>query len=528
MMAAVASTLPNKLERTDRAEVIKSYLLYILCACLYILPFMRIYMLGTDEGTLDYGAVRVVHGQVFARDFFEVIGPGTFYWLAGFFKLFGISFLATRICLFLTSLGTALSMYFLSRRICSKYRALPSILLAGTYFGGLWPAISHHVDSNFFALLAIVCMALWQDRHRRGLLLAAGMSAGLTTAFLQPKGMLLLCAFLVWLFVLFRRGMVPLSGLGILIVGYLSVIGLVLMYFWSKGALSSLIYVNVVWPSQNYGGVNSVSYAHGLISNYWDHWVIAKSGFRWTVAMATVLVVPILFIAALPVLLPALGARYKWHLARVEILLYWLCGSALWLAEIHRKEMAHLVFGSPLLIILCIHFLAEYRGKIADYSLQLLGISAVCLIGFNLLCALFATHPTTTSVGSVLTFQKIPALVALERRITPGEEIFAYPYCPRYYFLASATNPTPYSILAYNYNTPAQFHEVVRILEQHEVRYVMWDTNFAQLTAAVFPGSQRPPSGGFIIEPYLESHYNVIQVIEGTRIMERKSEDDAN
>jgi hypothetical protein len=51
----------------------RSYLIFALCASLYILPFMRLLMLGTDEGTLDYGAVRVLHGQVFTRDFFEVI-----------------------------------------------------------------------------------------------------------------------------------------------------------------------------------------------------------------------------------------------------------------------------------------------------------------------------------------------------------------------------------------------------------------------------------------------------------------------
>ena len=35
--------------------------------------------------------------------------------------------------------------------------------------------------------------------------------------------------------------------------------------------------------------------------------------------------------------------------ARPEILLYWLCGGALWLAELYRMDMTHLVFGSPLL-----------------------------------------------------------------------------------------------------------------------------------------------------------------------------------
>ena len=145
-------------------------------------------------------------------------------------------------------------------------------------------------------------------------------------------------------------------------------------------------------------------------------------------------------------------------------------------------------------------------------------------MGFNLFCTLLGAHTITTRVGSLKTFQDAPALAVLEKLVAPGEEIFAYPYCPRYYFLASTTNPTPYSIMAYNYNTPSQFQEVVRILEQRKVRYVMWDVNFARLTGAIFPGSQHPPPGGYIIEPYLESHYKVVQVVDGTRIMERKSE----
>src|SRR5215469_13990204 len=177
-MASTTMPLPvSAAKRTASAIRFRSYLPFALCACLYILPFMRLFQFGTDEGTLDYGAVRVFHGQVFARDFFEVIGPGTFYWLAAFFKLFGISFLATRICLFLTSLGTALLMYFLSLRVCRGHQILPCILLAGTYFGGLWPAISHHVDSNFFAMLAVASMVLWYDLRSDSLLVAAGVLA---------------------------------------------------------------------------------------------------------------------------------------------------------------------------------------------------------------------------------------------------------------------------------------------------------------------------------------------------------------
>src|ERR1019366_7501396 len=122
----------------------RSYLLFTLCAGFYLLPFMRVIFVARDEGSFLYGAVRIVHGQVFARDFFEIMGPGTFYWVAAFFKLLGISMLATRICLFVTTLGTALLLFYLSRRVCRSYQVLPCILLAAVYCGGVWPTISHH------------------------------------------------------------------------------------------------------------------------------------------------------------------------------------------------------------------------------------------------------------------------------------------------------------------------------------------------------------------------------------------------
>ncbi len=517
---------------TPMAEVTKRayipYLIFTLCASLYFLPFMRLLLQTRPEGLLVYGAVRIVHGQVFARDFFEVVGPGTFYWLALFFKLFGITFVATRICLFVTSLGTGLAMYFLSRRICGRYQVLPCILLAGTYFGMLWPAISHHVDSNCFALLSVACMTVWQDRREDGLLFAAGALAGATTCFLQPKGMLLLASIMLWLWMQRKRAATSLSSLGAVTGGYMSMVGLMLVFFWSQHALEDLFYANVVWPSRNYSAVNVVPYAQGMIHYYWDHFVIPNSGFHWTIVTAAVLITPFLFVVALPVLLPALAVRYRMHTSRPEIVLYWLCGWALWLSEIHRKDICHLVFGSPLLMILCIYYLEQYRAKAADLALQILGIGAVCLAGFNLFLVLCA-HPLATRVGSIAVFKSDPVLALLDDKAAPGEEIFAYPYCPMYYFLSATTNPTRYGGLVYNFNTPSQFEEVVRVLEQRRVKYVVWNTAFqGKEVAALFPASARMSPNALIIEPYLESHYKVVWVDADTRLMERKDQDHAD
>ena len=43
-----------------------SYILFTLCAVIYLLPFMRVLREGTDEGSLLVGAVRIIHGQLFA------------------------------------------------------------------------------------------------------------------------------------------------------------------------------------------------------------------------------------------------------------------------------------------------------------------------------------------------------------------------------------------------------------------------------------------------------------------------------
>ncbi len=517
----VAQTSPQNVSGQKYA----GYLLFILCASLYLLPFMRLLLQGTDEGLLVSGAVRVAHGQVFARDFSEVVGPGTFYWLALFFKLFGITFLATRVCLFLTSLATGLLMYFLSRRVCGRYQMLPCMVFAGTSCNMLWPTISHHVDSNVFALASVACAVIWVDRADRrkdGLLLAAGVLAGATTFFLQPKGVLLLLALLLWLSIERKR---RLLSLVMVFGGYVSVVGIVLAYFWSRHALWDLIYVNILWPYQHYGAVNVVPYAHGIIQEYWASWAGPASGLRWRVGLAAVLMIPFMFVALLPALLLFLAFKRRESAAKPVTVLYWLCGWAFWLAEIHRKDIPHLVFGSPLLIVLSVHYLAEYRAKVADLMLQILAISAGCLVSLNFVLALSA-HAMATRVGSVAVYKSDPVVAALDDRVAPGEEIFVYPGSPEYYFLSATTNPTRYSGLLYNYNSAAEFEEVVRVLDGHHIRYVLWDAGLeAKALKEEFPSAKPARPDQLIIEPYLKSHYETVWTDnKGVYLMKRNNE----
>ena len=202
-------------------------------------------------------------------------------------------------------------MYYLSRRICGRYQILPCILLAGTYFGSSWPAISHHVDSNCFALLAVACMIAWQDKRKDGLLFAAGALAGATTCFFNLRGCC--CCLPCWCGSGCSTGGVQASLIAAM-GQWLEVTSAWLRSCWFiSGAGTHFgisFYANVLWPSQHYSAVNVVPYAQGIIHYYWDHFVIAKSGFRWTIVTASVLIAPFLFVAALPALLPVLAARF--------------------------------------------------------------------------------------------------------------------------------------------------------------------------------------------------------------------------
>src|SRR5258708_4158247 len=180
------------------------YILLAVCSVLYFAPFLRVFVFNGDEGTLITGAARVAGGEIPSRDFVEVMGPGTFYWLALFFKLLGPTWFATRVCLLLTTVIITLVLYYLARRLHCGLEALPVIFFVAVSFRG-WNAISHHMDSNLFGLLSFAALVHWIDRRQRFVLFLAGFGAGLTTWFMLPKGLFLLLSFVLVLWILDRK-----------------------------------------------------------------------------------------------------------------------------------------------------------------------------------------------------------------------------------------------------------------------------------------------------------------------------------
>ncbi len=482
---------------------------------------MRILLPRTDEGTFLQGAARIVQGQVFGRDFMEVMGPATFYWLAGFYKIFGVNVLASRVCLFVTWLMTAFLIHRLCVGIRSSCRLLPLALIVVTSFSSIGVGISHHLDSNCLAFAAVACLDIWAKNRSYWWLLISGMFTALTALVHPPKGLLLLIAAGAWVWAQHREEHKMAQAVCAFAAGALATVALAACFFAVQGALTDVFTTTFVWPLQHYSAVNKVPYAYGTFAFNWRGVPLAGPGSYITALFACLLMVPCLYVAVLPVLLCAtLAGRSRLLTPQVALLLS--CGFALWLSELHRKDIVHLVFGSPLLIIAGIQLLSRAEAWLSRAFLVLLAASACALAACNGIVGLTA-HPVATRVGMIALFQGGEEFAALNAYISPGEAIFAYPYCPSYYFLTQANNPTRFSLLQSGYSTSQQVDEVIHVLESRKVKHVLWDTSFNQRSLAlVFPAALGMPENLLPLETYLHSHYLPVYSRNGFQILERK------
>jgi hypothetical protein len=514
------------------------YILLAVGSMVYFAGFLRLLPANTDEGTLVLGAARVAEGQVPYRDFFEVMGPGTFYWLAAFFKLLGPTWLATRICLMVTTVTITVLLYWLANRLLraggvkpprnvTAWPALgPVVFFVAVSFHS-WNAISHHMDSNLFGLLAFFGLLQWIDKRQAYWLFLAGASAALTAWFMLPKGVFLGLSFVVLLWILDRKECRFRVALGTLCGGFAAIMIAGAAFFWFAGGFRDLIYTNLIWPLTNYSGANAVPYGLEFRELYWKAFA---TSFRalfpspLAISITSFLSAPFLVLMSLPAILLAFCVRFRAQAFDRATLPYWVAGAAFWLSEMHRKDIAHIAFGSPLLIILTFHYASRLEGKWPDYVRQSITAAAVSLALLNPLVALAASHKTVTPRGVLYSSHpQNPVLDFLNARVAPGQPVFIYPYAPIYYFLSAAKNPTRYSILMNGYNNEAQLREVVECLEANPVRYVIWDRSFPVWVKTWFPSYRVPPPDRQIIEPYLSEHYKVIGGMEsGYQFLERK------
>lgn len=504
-------------EQSAKLQKFIPYLVLALVSAIYLYPFVRVLTGTPDEGVFLYGAQAVTWGAVPSRDFVEPQGPGSFYWLALFFKLFGTSLWTARAVLLVTGVATALLVFHLARRIGGA-GVFPALFVLATSIP-LMIMNSPHYDSNLFGLLSLTTFGCAEDRTNPRLLFLCGALAGLTTCFLQQKGLYLAVALSFALVVLHRKRAV--RRVAVLLTGYCAVVTGEFVLYAAAGALPDLIYANFVWPLATYQTINSASY--GYVS--WQPFFSAlRSQFPPLLAWTQMFAVstPYVLILAVPLALPVWGFFSRPNAFRRDLLPYWLAGYALWASELQRLDFGHLRNGCLILIIV-FFTLCETEGR--RFPKQIAVVVMACLVldaTGNAVATIAFQTPVRSRRGTLYAEQRDTALEFLLAHTEPGDDVFIYPYQPIYYFLADVRNPTRFSYLNYHLHTNTQFREAVRDLDLKRTRFVLFDTNLAGPNLRVlFPAYRHPPADQLIMEPYLESHYHQIGFAKGFRILER-------
>ena len=455
-----------------------------------------------------------------------------------FFKLFGTNVVVARGVLLFSAAVTILLLYWMTCRIYhGPMKILPAFFFLFISFP-LWPGTNHHWDSNLFGLLAVGAFFLWQDLERRWFLALAGILAGLTSCFLQQKGLCLVVSFTLIILVSGQ-----LSGatkkqltthIGILLGGYAAIGCLVLLFFFLSGGLSDLIYANLIWPLTRYQNVNRVPYGYGVTTLFYENWQQILQ--IWVSApisrvIAIFLISPLLIVACLPLIIVVLGGYSlindlnRANIFNSKMLTYWLAGFAFLISEIHRKDIMHLTYGSPLLLIILFGTCCYYLDNKRLHNIVTIIVTGVLILfgGFHSLVAASANQEIDTKRGRLYGFKEDSALNFLIEHTKPGDYAFIYPYYPMYYFLADVKNPTRYSILLYHINTEVQFTEVIDNLEQKKVKYVLFDTLVAGAKIKTwFPQYEHPPREKLHLERYLENNYSIVGIKNGFKILCRR------
>ena len=391
-----------------------------------------------DEGIYLEGARRLLAGQMPYRDFFVLTGPGTFWNVAAFFKMFGISLASARALLVLDVALIAACMYWLAAQFSSR--------VLGFWLAGFFVAllagdkdalvVNHRWDSAALSVGGVALLAAGLRSGNRWLVAGAGAAAAYAAWTTPPVG-LVLAPMLVWSFWARRwAGVVSLST-GAATVSLLA--GGALLVTGSLGPMLR----HFAWTASQYSAANRSPY--GSITGGYSALFADTHG--WEMWVCAIIVFFIVLPAAAPVC-AVLGFAASRRLWKTPLLFILACAVVSVLAAAPRLDVAHLTYSSPLSFVVAACALASVLpGRWRAPLAMALGFGA-CLLLTNAVNTRLHVQTAQTRTGLMVGDPQDLALErSLEQDVQKGESFFAFPYVPLAYFVTQGANPTRYSFL---------------------------------------------------------------------------------
>jgi hypothetical protein len=496
-------------------------------ACLYLQFFRSFTTLHSDEGIVLEGAERILRGQVPYRDFFSFYTPGSYYWTALLFRVFGNSMLAPRTVLMIYGGLFAVLGYLLARRVSSRSASLIAVALSMLVSLPYSFYVQHSWDSSLLALLSIYCAVRMWENSGSGWALGTGSFAALTVLFEHSRGAGLVFGIAVGFGLLTARNSWKFSikQLSMLAVGFAWPFALTFAYFGSQHAVGVML-DDWIWPLHHYSAANRVGYGYlHLSSGQWN--ALHTGSWLWR-AFAFFVISPVVVIALLPLLSFGImiwqTSRLSTGAGHLRVSYYVLLGAALlglWLpVAVLRPDLAHLIYLTPLFAIA-----GAWILDARDVPLKILRIGRHVLVwyllgsfaAFGLALLLNATgakNTLATRRGLLKSAEADTVIPYIQAHVATGQEIFVYPYQPLYYYLTATSNPTSFDFLQPGLHTAEQTAHMLDELEKHRTNVAIFTPSFRDFMPVSWPNTPLSVIGAKdSVAEYLLQHYRVCQIL---------------
>ena len=499
-------------------------LVIFLLSFFYLCVFRRYSGVDPDEGIILQGAQRVLDGQVLYRDFFSFFTPGSYYFVALLFRLFGDSYLVAHTALAFLGAVCSPITYLLARRVCSRQA---SLLVTGLMAVTALPwrfIVIHNWDSTLWACLALYCAVRLLESPSVQWAFAAAMFTSLTALFEQSKGAGLLLGlgtgFLIIVIEsqpskIFTCGQLIAIGLG-LAGPFLVTLG----YFASCHTLTTML-ASWFWPLQHYSGANRVPYAYDNLTGEARHRIFdaASPGLR---LFAILTFSARSWIPYLPLFAMALLVRLtfrRWR--RVSIGPVWAhyvlvsatISGLLLSIIIARADYLHFLYLQPI-FFLALAWLLDGRSIRSRFLTLLAPVVGFCLsmsllaVAGQVLFQAQTDNIVVTRRGVIAMPRPDRVIEYVQTHVAPAEKILVYPYQSTYYYLTQTYSPTRFDFYQPGMHTAQQLQEMLTEFSTHPTRAVLYEPTFTDHLREAWPNTPQSAVAPDALTDYIVRQYH--------------------
>lgn len=514
-------TLSHQPERSRSERYIA--LIILVLSFLYLCVFRRYCWVDPDEGIILQGAQRILDGQVLYRDFFSFLTPGSYYFCALVFRVFGDSYLVAHTALALFGATFSPIAYLLARRVCSRQA---SLLVTGLMTVTALPwrfVVIHNWDSTFWACLALYCAVRLLESPSAKWAFAAATFTSLTALFEQSKGAGLLLGlgtgFLIIVLGSQQPKLLSRAQLIAIAVGLCWPFLITALYFASHHALTTML-ASWFWPLQHYSAANRVPYAYDNMTGEARHRIFdaTSPGMR---LFAMLIFSARTWVPFMPIVAVALLARLtflRWRRVSVNpewayyVLISATISGLLLSVVIARADYLHFIFLQPI-FFLVLAWMLDGRNIRHPFLVRIAPIVGLCL-SMSLLAmaaqSLFAArgdHKVITRRGAITMPGPGTVIEYVQAHVPAGESILIYPYQSTYYYLTQTYSPTRFDYYQPGMHTDQQLQEMLADFSAHPTRAVLYEPTFTDHLREAWPNTPPGALGRDALAEYIVREY---------------------